>query len=253
MGWLLARYTELDRPTATLGMIAGGASGIVGDVRRPRRRRPARRVHAVRPRAGRRPAHAAADRRVRRRRGGGSGPAEPAFATPPTGCSPPRSRPSARSPRAAPNVPAGTLLGPMFVAGRARPGRRRLRRPAGRPGARVRADRPAGRPALHPRHRQAARPPADPGARRRRRPARRLVPARPDPRRRRPTSRSGTPTSPRPPAASTPCSRSPSAPTPTPRSSSASRRCALLVAVLLAPLVVRRIRGRPPHGDADHA
>jgi membrane AbrB-like protein len=30
MGWLLARYTELDRPTATLGMIAGGASGIVG-------------------------------------------------------------------------------------------------------------------------------------------------------------------------------------------------------------------------------
>ena len=29
MGWLLARYTELDRPTATLGMIAGGASGIV--------------------------------------------------------------------------------------------------------------------------------------------------------------------------------------------------------------------------------
>jgi membrane AbrB-like protein len=30
MGWLLARFTELDRPTATLGMIAGGASGIVG-------------------------------------------------------------------------------------------------------------------------------------------------------------------------------------------------------------------------------
>src|SRR6201991_3993908 len=29
MGWLLARYTPLDRPTATLGMIAGGASGIV--------------------------------------------------------------------------------------------------------------------------------------------------------------------------------------------------------------------------------
>src|SRR4051794_8525291 len=29
MGWLLARFTELDRPTATLGMIAGGASGIV--------------------------------------------------------------------------------------------------------------------------------------------------------------------------------------------------------------------------------
>ena len=28
-GWALARWTELDRPTATLGMIAGGASGIV--------------------------------------------------------------------------------------------------------------------------------------------------------------------------------------------------------------------------------
>jgi membrane AbrB-like protein len=28
-GWALARLTELDRPTATLGMIAGGASGIV--------------------------------------------------------------------------------------------------------------------------------------------------------------------------------------------------------------------------------
>src|SRR3954452_3491298 len=27
--WLLARFTALDRPTATLGMIAGGASGIV--------------------------------------------------------------------------------------------------------------------------------------------------------------------------------------------------------------------------------
>jgi membrane AbrB-like protein len=29
-GWVLARTTELDGPTATLGMIAGGASGIVG-------------------------------------------------------------------------------------------------------------------------------------------------------------------------------------------------------------------------------
>ena len=29
-GWVLARTTELDPPTATLGMIAGGASGIVG-------------------------------------------------------------------------------------------------------------------------------------------------------------------------------------------------------------------------------
>jgi membrane AbrB-like protein len=28
-GWALARWTDLDRPTATLGMIAGGASGIV--------------------------------------------------------------------------------------------------------------------------------------------------------------------------------------------------------------------------------
>ena len=28
-GWALARWTALDRPTATLGMIAGGASGIV--------------------------------------------------------------------------------------------------------------------------------------------------------------------------------------------------------------------------------
>ncbi|HEX6025181.1 MAG TPA: AbrB family transcriptional regulator [Solirubrobacter sp.] len=32
-GWGLARMTELDRPTATLGMIAGGASGIVGMAR----------------------------------------------------------------------------------------------------------------------------------------------------------------------------------------------------------------------------
>jgi membrane AbrB-like protein len=32
-GWVLARTTELDPPTATLGMIAGGASGIVGMAR----------------------------------------------------------------------------------------------------------------------------------------------------------------------------------------------------------------------------
>ena len=32
-GWVLARTTDLDAPTATLGMIAGGASGIVGMAR----------------------------------------------------------------------------------------------------------------------------------------------------------------------------------------------------------------------------
>ena len=68
-GRILARYTALDVPTATLGMIAGGASGIVTMAERPRRRRPPRRLHAVPARARRGAAHAAADRRLRRRRG----------------------------------------------------------------------------------------------------------------------------------------------------------------------------------------
>ena len=118
-GIALARWTSLDRPTAALGMVAGGASGIVGMAGKLRRGRPARRVHAV-PAGARR-------RRVRRRSSWRS-------------CSPAttpgrRTRASARSatveggvsvgdPRAGgpprgglTRLPAGSLLGPMLLAG----------------------------------------------------------------------------------------------------------------------------------------
>ena len=66
-------------------------------------------------------------------------------------------------------VPAGTLLGPMVVAGALTLAGVSFVVPPGRPRARVRADRPAGRAALHARHRPPARPPAVPGAGRARR------------------------------------------------------------------------------------
>ncbi len=225
-GWALARWTELDRPTATLGMIAGGASGIVtmadelgaddrlvafmqyvrvlvvvlltpiliaifggGEIstRRARSRR-------LRPTA--RLADRGADRAARR----------------------------ARRPR--PPRPGGHPARTDARLRRAHARRRGLQHAAGAQGALVRADRPAGRPALHARHRAPARAPADPGARRGRRAARSAASRSRSCSSGRPTSRCATPTSRPPPAASTPCWRSPSAPAPTPRSSSASRPCA---------------------------
>ena len=117
-GWVLARTTELDRPTATLGMIAGGASGIVGmakdlggDDRLVAFMQYLRVLIVV-----------LATPLLVTIFGGGEGigavPNEDPLATPRdwliTAAVAPTRR--ARSP-AARKIPAGTLLGPMVVAG----------------------------------------------------------------------------------------------------------------------------------------
>ena len=61
-GRLLARATDCDETTASLGLVAGGRHGHRGHGRRAGRRRPAGGVHAVRARADRGADHAAGGR-----------------------------------------------------------------------------------------------------------------------------------------------------------------------------------------------
>ena len=115
-GLLLSAATGLDRPTALLGLVAGGASGIVGMERRAARRRPARRLHAVRPRARRGARRAGGRGALPRRRPGGRRARRRTAAwrrTSPTPRGP--ARPGSRWARLLP-IPAGTVLLPMIVA-----------------------------------------------------------------------------------------------------------------------------------------
>jgi membrane AbrB-like protein len=117
MGWLLARYTELDRPTATLGMIAGGASGIVGmsgdlgaDDRLVAFMQYVRVLVVV----------LSLPLLIAVFGAGGNGqggPSEPVFASPADWLLTAAIAPSAALLARRLNIPAGTLLGPMFVSG----------------------------------------------------------------------------------------------------------------------------------------
>ena len=169
-GLILARRTELNRATATLGMIAGGASGIVGmagelggDDRLVAFMQYMRVLVVV----------LLTPLLVLAWGGGGGGeaPSEAVLATGHDWLLTALIAPGGALVARRLNVPAGTLMGPMVARGRPHPRRRRLRRAARRARARVRADRTAGRPALHDRHRAADGPAARPGAARRRRPA----------------------------------------------------------------------------------
>jgi membrane AbrB-like protein len=117
MGWLLARTTDLDRPTATLGMIAGGASGIVtmaddlgADDRLVAFMQYVRVLVVVLLTPLTIAAFGGAG-------GGGGGPSAPAFAAPKDWIVTLAIAPIAALLARRANVPAGTLIGPMLVAG----------------------------------------------------------------------------------------------------------------------------------------
>ena len=115
-GWWLARYTELDRPTATLGMIAGGASGIVGmagDLGGDDRLVAFMQYLRVLVIVLLTPLLIA----LFGVGGGGTTVSPPALATPKDWLITAAIAPAAALIARRANVPAGTLLGPMFVAG----------------------------------------------------------------------------------------------------------------------------------------
>jgi uncharacterized protein len=117
MGWLLARYTALDRPTATLGMIAGGASGIVtmaddlgADDRLVAFMQYLRVLVVVLLTPLTIAAFGAGG-------GGSAGPGTPAFAHPRDWLATVLIAPTAALVARRIGIPAGMLLGPMLVAG----------------------------------------------------------------------------------------------------------------------------------------
>jgi membrane AbrB-like protein len=116
-GWVLARYTALDRPTATLGMIAGGASGIVtmaddlgADDRLVAFMQYLRVLVVVLLTPLTIAAFGAGG-------GGSAGPGTPAFATATDWLATIAIAPTAAFATRRLNIPAGMLLGPMLVSG----------------------------------------------------------------------------------------------------------------------------------------
>lgn len=116
VGLVLERRTELDRPTATLGMIAGGASGIVGmadELGGDDRLVAFMQYLRVLVTVLLTPLLAAAWGGA----GGGAGPSEALLATPTDWLLTAAIAPTAALAARRIGVPAGTLMGPMVVAG----------------------------------------------------------------------------------------------------------------------------------------